>query len=82
MLSTDAAATVMYHRLQIGVKAMRRLPAFTADAPPSLAKARASPSCGVAAATMKRPSHSESRYHESTPGRLFHMDICGPLIPE
>ena len=78
-LSTDAATTVMYRRLQIGVKAMRRLPTFTADAPPSLAKASTSPSSGVAAATMKRISHSEAPYRESTPSRLFHMDLRGPL---
>jgi|TARA_B100000524_G_scaffold237552_1_gene126631 hypothetical protein len=64
----------MYRHLKIGVKAMQRLPAFTPDAPPSLAKARASPSSGVAAATMKRFSHNEPRYRESTPGHLFHMD--------
>jgi len=77
-LTTDAAATVMARRLHIGIKTMRRLPSFTADAPPSLAKVRTNPST-TTAATMKRLSHVESRYVESTPGRLFHMDICGPL---
>jgi hypothetical protein len=77
-LTTEAAATVMARRLHVGIKTMRRLPSFTADAPPSLAKVRTNPST-TTAATMKRLSHVESRYVESTPGRLFHMDICGPL---
>ena len=77
-LTTEAAAAVMARRLHIGIKTMRRLPSFTADAPPSLAKVRTNPST-TTAATMKRLSHVESRYVESTPGRLFHMDICGPL---
>ena len=77
-LTTDAAAAVMARRLHIGIKAVRRLPTFTTDAPPSLAKVRTNPST-TTAVTMRRLSHAETRYVESTPGRLFHMDICGPL---
>ncbi len=80
-LSTEAAATkLMSRRLHIGVKAMTmcRLPTFTADAPPSLAKVLANPST-TTDATMRRLSHVENRYCESTTGRLVHMDICGPL---
>ena len=73
---TDAA--VMARRLHIGIKAMRRLPSFTTDAPASLAKVCANPSNSTAA-SLKRLSHVETRYVESTPGRLIHMDICGPL---
>ena len=73
-LPTDAAAAVMARRLHIGIKAMRRLPTFTTNAPPSLAKVRTNPST-TTAATMRRLSHAETRYVESTPGRLFHMDI-------
>ena len=68
----------MARRLRIGIKAMRRLPTFTTDAPPSLAKVRRNPST-TTAATMRRLSHAEHRYVESMPGRLFHMDICRPL---
>ena len=77
-LTTEAAAAVMARRLHIGVKAMRRLPTFTTDAPPSLVKVRVNPSTTTASA-IRRLSHIETRYVESTPGRLFHMDICGPL---
>ena len=68
----------MARRLHIGIKTMRRLPSFTTDAPPSLARVRENPSNSTAA-SMKRLRHVETRYVESTPGRLIHVDICGPV---
>ena len=69
----------MHRRLHAGIERLRRLPACTADAPPSLAKAR-DVGCGACiAANATRAAHPSSRYEPTYPGRLVHADIAGPF---
>ena len=79
-LAPDTAARHMHRRLHLGSRRMSRLPSLTADAPENLSRAKvgACPSC-VTANSTHHP-HRESKYEESTPGRLIHADIAGPFI--
>ena len=79
-LPPDEAARHMCRRLHLGVGRMRTLPSITADAPSNLSKARASTSPFMVTANATKRAHTESRYVESQPGRLIHLDIAGPLL--
>ena len=70
----------MCRRLHLGVGRMRSLPSITAGAPSNLSKARASTSPFMVTANATKRAHTESRYIESQPGRLIHLDIAGPLL--
>ena len=82
-LPPDEAARHMCHRLHLGAVdkiKMRALSSIMADAPSNLAKARASTSPFMVTANATKRAHTASRYVESQPGRLIHLDIAGPLL--
>ena len=82
-LPPDEAARHMCHRLHLGAVdkiKMRALPSIMADAPSNLAKARACTSPFMVTANATKRAHTASRYVESQPGRLIHLDIARPLL--
>ena len=78
-LPSESAAAAMHRRLLAGVERLRRLPSCTADAPPSLSKARNVDNAASITANATRASHTAHRYEPSYPGRLIHADIAGPF---
>ena len=80
-LHPDVAARYMHRRLHVGTRRMNLLPKLTEDAPENLTRAKigSCPHCVVSNAT--RLQHKETRYEESTPGRLIHADVAGPFTP-
>ena len=70
-LPSESAAAAMHRRLLAGVERLRRLPSCTADAPPSLSKARNVDNAASITANATRASHSAHRYEPSYPGRLI-----------
>eukprot|EP00965_Chrysotila_dentata_P197125 6177999-Pleurochrysis_carterae.AAC.1 len=80
-MAANDAAHYMHRRLHCGGARFKNLSRLTSDAPQSLRHA-AIPSCEACTeANAMRLPHSKELYEPSHPGRLIHVDVCGPFLP-